>query len=309
MSRAQRLHYSVQAVILLGLALFLAHLVRKDTLHYYLAPHMEKWIPWCPIALGFMSIYAVYRVIAPQISSLCDCEHQVPSSFFRKIALYGILVFPITLGTLLPHRSLGSTSASTKGFSLTVLNPSNTTNSALTTPISQNKNSNNKPLKNEIKIFQAPDEYNQEFASLANLLYAQPQINVTPQIFSETIGAIELFKHDFIGKPISLTGFVFKDEEIGQSENEFAVGRFLVLCCTADARPFGVLIKPPAGANIQLEEDTWINVTGTIDVELANQQEVISIHGQQIKLVQEPREPYVYTNADAVAAFKELNAN
>ncbi|MNJ52606.1 hypothetical protein D3C77_479510 [compost metagenome] len=87
------------------------------------------------------------------------------------------------------------------------------------------------------------------------------------------------------------------------------MGRFLVLCCTADARPFGVLIKPPAGANIQLKQDTWINVTGTIDVEQANEQAVISIHAQQIKLVPEPREPYVYTNADAVAAFKALDTN
>lgn len=299
MNGANRLHYSVQAVILLLLAFFLAHLVKKDTLHYYLAPQMEKWIPWCPIALGFMAVFTGYRVIAPQISALCDCEHQIPSSFLRKIAVYGLLVFPITLGSLLPHRSLGSASASTKGFSLTVLNTSTTSSHHRVSATSS---------EGEGKIFEAPDEFNQEFASLATLLYAKPHINVTPAIFSEIIGAIELFKHDFVGKSILLTGFVFRDEQIAQAGNGFAVGRFLVLCCTADARPFGILIQSPPRSNLTLHQDTWITVSGTIDVKSLNNQEIITINAKQISLVPEPREPYVYTNGDAIAAFKEQEA-
>lgn len=329
-SPAQRVHNSIQAVILLGFALYLAYLVKSGSLHFFLSPRTERWIYFCPIPLGLMAVFTAYRAIAPEDDPLCDCDHSAPKSRFKRSVIYGLLVMPLAFGTLLPNRSLGSSAAATKGFSLTApLQDSHIPkNAAAEASVSESGNTAdagseggndragtgraetpaskpNSRSSGGVKVFTAPDKYNEEFAELAGLLYAQPVINVTPDIFSETIGAIELFKHDFVGKQISVTGFVYKDETIGKQTGEFAVGRFLVLCCTADALPFGVMVKAPADDTAKLAKDSWVKVTGTIGIEQAEGKEVLRIDAAKIAPVAEPAVPYVYPSADSVSAFKQ----
>ena len=58
------------------------------------------------------------------------------------------------------------------------------------------------------------------------LIYA-PVIKVEPDIFSETVGAMDMYKEHFQGKTISVQGFVFRDGHM--NEDTFAVSRFLVM--------------------------------------------------------------------------------
>ena len=73
--------------------------------------------------------------------------------------------------------------------------------------------------------FVPPDEYSREFAELAEKLYVQPVIQVYPEIFSETLGAIDMFQRQFTGKEIILTGFVYRDDSM-EYTSHFALGRF-----------------------------------------------------------------------------------
>ncbi|WP_162515291.1 TIGR03943 family putative permease subunit [Paenibacillus pinistramenti] len=302
-SVSPRIHYGIQAALLFGLALFTGALVKTNSLHDYLAPRTEKWMFWCPVLLGLMAVFTAYRTIAPDDDPVCGCSHEAPKSLLSKMFVYGLFILPLGLGILLPDRALGSSAAAAKGFSYTVPLLDEHVSKDLASSAFQSG-----LLRQESgpgKAFLAPGNKNTELAQLAELLYAEPVIEVNPDIYAETLAAIELFKQEFAGRTIALTGFVYKDKSIGQNGQEFAVGRFLVLCCTADALPFGVSIQLPAGM-ASPEQDAWVRVTGTLKADTGGQEGLI-IDAARVVQVNQPAVPYVYSDenshADAVSAL------
>lgn len=283
-SRSIRLHYLLRAVILLAFALYIGHLVQQDALHYYISPKLAFWVQLCPIPLALMAISLTVQAFWGKSSVLCDCEHRLPDSLFKSTAIYGLFLIPLLLGFLLPDRALGSVAATKKGISFS---------------------SSPTDVKNEAR-FEAIDPYHQELTDLAKLLYAQPTIPVYSAIFSETLGAIDLYKQQFEGKEISIAGFLYRDHSETPS-NSFAISRFLVQCCTADATPFGMLVDP--GTLKSLPTDTWIEVRGKLQIVQYKGQDIMQIDAESITSIKQPSTPYIYTNADSIAAWKELESN
>lgn len=58
-----------------------------------------------------------------------------------------------------------------------------------------------------------------------------------------------------------MTGFVYKDDNL-PGKGLFAVGRFLVMCCTADAMPFGIIVQSQKAPSF--DKDTWVTIEGTL---------------------------------------------
>ncbi|NQX49839.1 TIGR03943 family protein [Paenibacillus tritici] len=280
-SRSIRLHYLFRAVILLAFALYIGHLVQQDALHYYVAPKLARWIRLCPVPLCLMALSLGLQAVLGRSAALCDCEHRLPRSGLGSSALYGLFLLPLLLGFLLPDRALGSAAAAKKGIvlSYTAAEPGN---GAKFTP---------------------SNPYEAEFAELAGKLYEQPVIPVHSEIFSETLGAMNLYKSQFEGKEITVSGFLYREPQ-GAGQPGYAVSRFLVQCCTADATPFGILLQP--GTQISLPADTWIEVRGKLHVALFEGVETLQIAPERITAMAAPSTPYVYTNADAAAAWEEL---
>ncbi|MNO57328.1 hypothetical protein D3C76_478610 [compost metagenome] len=280
-SRSIRFHYLLRAGILLAFALYIGHLVQQDALHYYVAPKLARWVQLCPIPLTLMALSLAIQALFGKGSVLCDCEHRLPHSILKSTAIYGLFLFPLLLGFALPDRALGSMAASKKGISLTSL-PSETKN---------------------IARFESIDPYHEELTELAKILYMQPIIPVYPAIFSETLGAIDMYKQQFEGKEISISGFLYR-ENGETSENAFAIGRFLVQCCTADATPFGMLVN--SGKLKSLPTDTWIKVRGKLQVVQYKGQEIMQIRAETITPIAQPTTPYIYTSADSITTWKML---
>ncbi|WP_339223947.1 TIGR03943 family protein [Paenibacillus sp. FSL H8-0332] len=276
-----RFHYVLRAVILLAFALYIGHLVQQDALHYYVAPKLARWIRLCPVPLSLMALSLGLQAVLGRSSALCDCEHRLPRSILGSSALYSLFLLPLLLGFLLPDRALGSAAAAKKGLALSYTAVESATGDRFT----------------------PANPYEAEFAELAGQLYRQPVIPVFPEIFSETLGALNLYKSQFEGKEISVSGFLYREPQ-GSGQSGYAVSRFLVQCCTADATPFGILLAP--GTQISLPADTWIEVRGKLHVTLREGMETLQIAPQSITAVAVPSTPYVYTNADAAAAWKEL---
>lgn len=280
-SRSIRIHYGLRAVILLAFALYIGHLVQQDALHYYVAPKLARWVKLCPVPLVLMAISLVVQALFGKGSVLCDCDHRLPRSGHRSVVLYGLFLFPLLLGFLLPDRALGSMAVAKKGISLSYLS--------------------DEP-KNNV-TFEPADPYHEEFAELAKNLYAQPVIPVYPAIFSETFGAIDIYKHQFEGKEIAVAGFLYPTEA-GSAYNTFAVSRFLVQCCTADATPFGIMVD--SGKKISLPADTWIKVRGKLHIVQYKGQEIMQITAESITPISQPVTPYIYTSPDSIAAWDQL---
>ena len=64
----------------------------------------------------------------------------------------------------------------------------------------------------------------------------------------------------YVGKKISVSGFVFKVK--GFTQNEFVPARLMMVCCAADLQPIGLLAQYDKTS--ELKQDTWFCVTGKI---------------------------------------------
>lgn len=89
------------------------------------------------------------------------------------------------------------------------------------------------------------------------------------------------------GMPVSLTGFVTQDPRA--PEGGFALTRFYVSCCAADALPFSVRIRAPVGFADPQEND-WLEVDGRI----ARDEDGFYLEANEATKVAEPAVPYLY---------------
>ena len=89
------------------------------------------------------------------------------------------------------------------------------------------------------------------------------------------------------GTPVRLVGFVTHDPNA--PEGGFALTRFYVSCCAADALPFTVRIMPPAGF-VDPQENDWVEVNGRI----ARDENGLFLDGEDAAEVPEPAVPYLY---------------
>ncbi len=94
----------------------------------------------------------------------------------------------------------------------------------------------------------------------------------------------------FIGQQASVVGFVYHDESL--PAGQFFVSRFILSCCAADGYAVGMIVEPPAGATF--EQDTWLQVTGTIDVVAYNGKPSPLVRAEKLEEVAQPEQPYLY---------------
>ncbi|CAM5502159.1 TIGR03943 family protein OS=Lysinibacillus sphaericus OX=1421 GN=LS41612_12720 PE=4 SV=1 [Lysinibacillus sphaericus] len=113
---------------------------------------------------------------------------------------------------------------------------------------------------------------------------------MTNYIFSVYYEDINNNLSQYQGKKIRLSGFVLKETDL--LENQFVISRFLITHCVADASIIGFLTEMPEAASLQ--EDSWIEAEGTIDIGYYNGVELPIIRIEQWKNIQEPAEPYIY---------------
>ncbi|KQY94580.1 hypothetical protein ASD24_03240 [Paenibacillus sp. Root52] len=306
-------HSLIRAGWMGGIAFYIFHLNSTDSLHYYLAPTMQKLLLCCPIPFLFIAIIMAWHGLFSRSEVHCDCEHPPPAGYVRSSVVYGLIALPLIFGFLLPDQALGSSMASQKGMSLTYAPPEIRRKEPLpdaaaklnVQDLSQQQPTVTTASTADVQ-FIPPDEYSREFADLAEKLYVEPVIQVYPEVFSETLGTIDMFQRQFAGKEISLTGFVYRDESM-EHESHFALGRFLVMCCPADAAPFGVMIHIE-NANT-FPTDSWVQINGTIGSAQVDGKDTIEIRATQVTPVSEPSTPYIYTSADSVLAYEKRNSN
>lgn len=95
---------------------------------------------------------------------------------------------------------------------------------------------------------------------------------------------------EFEGEEISVTGFVYRDARFAGTDN-FMLVRFTLSCCVADARPLGLIVE---NAPEDFAEDTWLNVTGHIEVREFDGVETPIIVIESAEITEQPEQPYLY---------------
>ncbi|OMF28128.1 TIGR03943 family protein [Paenibacillus sp. FSL H8-0548] len=277
-------HHLIRAAILTGFAMFIVYLDHTGEMMLYIAPRMELYVKLSALGLHAAAVYQIYAALQKRLGRAapsCDCEHEPSPSIFKNIIIYGLFVFPLLLGFLVPTGTLGSALASKKGVSLSGIE------GVERAPATSTKD-------NSLDSLFPYDEYTEAHAAYGKQLYTQPTISVPEVQFIETLTTLDLYREAFIGKQVEITGFVYREEDMGKER--FAVSRFAMNCCSADALPYGLMIIWPKA--MDYVEDEWISVKGSFTTSTYLDNEIITLEALKVERIKAPESPYVYPDFD-----------
>jgi putative membrane protein len=272
------IHYLIRGLILFGLAMYILFLNQVDHMSYYIAPRMENWVNGAALGLYLVSAYQVYVGLRASrgYAQHCECHHIRSRSPWKSVLLYGLFILPLLLGFFTPDNLMNSTMAAKRGVNLGGINTSGLD------PKESQGNENNL--------------YTQKLAVLAKKLQQQEVIRVDDTFYMESISAFNLFQDDFSGKKIEIIGFVYRPEDI--QDNLFILGRFALQCCTADAVPYGIMVR--SDAMLHIKNDTWIKLRGVLEKTAYRGRDITTIHVSEFTEIEEPASPYVYQNLNGL---------
>lgn len=247
------IHALLRSLILAGFLILLILLINTGQLSLYINPRFNILIELSGYVLLPMLIVQVLSILRPR-----DIGDYTRGHYHG--GLYGYIPFAVVLliAFMVPGNTLNASLVNTKGL-----------------------NSQLAAVTNNVKEMPRP---------LADELRKARSIQVTDRTYTEVMSEIEWFPQDYVGKEITITGFVFRPP--GASGNQFSLVRYVVLCCTADALPYGVLCELKGAEKLPAE--TWLTLTGTIQMSKYEDRDVPVIKVSSYKVVEQPKNPYVF---------------
>jgi putative membrane protein len=93
-----------------------------------------------------------------------------------------------------------------------------------------------------------------------------------------------------VGQPVRVTGMVMRSDAL--EAGEFALLRYAMVHCVADARPVVLLVVTPASPDVQ--PDQWIEIEGELASRERDGDHLVTVLARRIKSVEEPRNPYLF---------------
>lgn len=238
------------------------YLIKSDNYLSYVTPRMEPYLIFSAILSAVWAASGFRRLFKPQ-------------HLIRSVHCF-VLVIPI-LFLLLPHSAMSITDVSTgyAGAGAFVQKPSSGSSTDQSSsgypnseypsdsyPDSEGDNGNTNSL---------PQEYYESSSEIAEspsdqgiprgLDEENKKITISNDEFYLWIMEIYSNMDKYEGYTITMTGFVFKDQEY-LYENEFVPARLAMTCCAADLAPMGILCKYDRVS--ELESGQWITVEGVL---------------------------------------------
>lgn len=303
-SSAAALHYLVRAIVLAGFAFYIVFLVRTGNLNLYIAEKMQLIVKLSALGLYVIAAQQFYSAIRAWFDRndhkvMCDCNHEMPTTWMRSLLLYGWFALPLALGFTIPDGLLGSAIASAKGVQF---NPQEIVKpfderppEALAPPKLEETAAESKDYEEEaLDLLFPSDTFTESYAKFGKALVKQPIVKVEDKQYIETLTTIDLYRTAFLGKTIEISGFVYRENSMGPKQ--FGVSRFAINCCSADASPYGIMVQFN-NANTY-ETDEWVKVTGTLGTTQFNDIEIIQISVDKVVKIAPPAEPYVSPDLD-----------
>ncbi|CAM4347080.1 TIGR03943 family putative permease subunit [Paenibacillus tarimensis] len=323
--RSRMLHQLMRGLILTGFAMLIVYLVKTDSIGYYIAPRMELYVKLSAIGLYAAAVYQFYEAIQSWIGrkreAQCDCSHDPSPSAAKNTLIYGLFLFPLALGFLLPDTTMGSALASKKGITLSssqqlggsadTVTSANEQSQAEVSPESEGSDASASqpemtspvpiqlepgavPTEEQLNAMFPADTYTETYAEHAKKLYFSERIEIPEKSFIEYLTTLDLYRANLTGKTVVISGFVYREEEMGK--DRFVVSRFAMNCCSADAMPYGLMIDYPGAS--RYADDEWIQVTGRMELTTYKDNEIVYLKASKIEKIAAPETPYVYPDFD-----------
>ncbi len=120
----------------------------------------------------------------------------------------------------------------------------------------------------------------------------QFNIDSSQRTFSDWVHIIGSsdYPHQYENEPVRMKGFVYRDDTVLGSD--FYIARFLIRCCSADARPVVFRVRS-SDNSIQIPSDTWISLSGTFLLDDTLSQPLF-IQMEDFEIIPVPDIPYIY---------------
>lgn len=115
-------------------------------------------------------------------------------------------------------------------------------------------------------------------------------IPVTDLNYTEAISEITTFPKDYIGKKVTMTGFVFRSPAL--TTNQLSLVRYVILCCTSDTLPYGVMCEVADAA--KYPDGSWLSIEGVVQMSKYEDKDVPAIKITSAKQIDEPQKPYIF---------------
>ncbi|WP_313071335.1 TIGR03943 family putative permease subunit [Lacrimispora sp.] len=112
-------------------------------------------------------------------------------------------------------------------------------------------------------------------------------ITISDEDFSPWVTEFGTNPEKYDGYTVIMKGFVYLDLE-EKKENEFALVRLSMWCCSADLSPMGLITEYKG--SLTAKENDWITVTGTLKVEDG----YATLNAEKMETAEKPLEEYVY---------------
>ncbi|MYL65698.1 TIGR03943 family protein [Bacillus hwajinpoensis] len=310
-------HMFLRSIILMGFFLLIIKLVLSETIHLYVAPKMLPFVYFaggCFFLIGIIQFFkSMSSNLAEEIECNCGADHHMKGSFVRKTMIYLLFILPVLGGLGLPQKVIDSTVAANRGIqyggglytkppdsSAALSEDSSDTNTQDVDKFLEDPEAYMEEMDERVKNEAAKspasntssgysDDYN-KYDELAAKYSKMDHIQITNKNYLDVITTIDLNLEKFIGKKLTIKGFVYREPDF--NEKQIVVARFGMNCCVADASVYGTLIESDQVHSI--EEDTWVEVTGTISNTSYNGQEMMLLLPDEMKQIEAPKDPYVY---------------
>ncbi|RJX40517.1 TIGR03943 family protein [Paenibacillus pinisoli] len=264
-----------------------------------------------------------------QEAAECDCGHAPSSSISKNILMYGVFIVPLMLGFMMPDKIMGSEVAAVKGMNLNASsNQTPPMPSPPPTPVMEDEEQEDSfvaiikenslipedrlsaieerlqesvagnidltdgslSAEDELDALFPTDAYTEEYGALGKKLYQKELIPVIEEGFLEIITAVDLYRQNFAGKKLEISGFVYREQNM--ASNQFVISRMAMTCCAADSMPYGILVESSRAASYA--EDAWMKLTGIIGQTEYDGVEIMRLEALKIEMIEAPNDPYVY---------------
>lgn len=135
--------------------------------------------------------------------------------------------------------------------------------------------------------------YGNEKSSHNKLDISDNIINVNYKNFVSSLDEIISNCNEYEGKTIEISGFIYNDKNLKLNENQFIIGRYIMVCCAADMQIAGLRCQYSTNQH-SFDLNTWVKISGKVKVDTYEGSSDPLILIDKIEIDPNPDTSYVY---------------
>lgn len=264
-----------KALILLGFCGMLSYFLLSQKIKMYINPRFMVLTVSADLMIFLFFLAQTSRVILNQPHNNVHVHHTT------SIGSLVPFIIPLVFVLVIPNATLDASIAADRGVNISSADASPDSNGYTS------DNTINSPGNGQSQSGTGSQQYN----SPTPYDYSRdPQLIVTDDNFVALIAQIYENPEKFVGKDISMLGFVVRDDDF--SFRQIGIVRYVITCCIADAMPFGLLCNYENASNFK--DGTWLEISGTIEMVTLRNTNFAAVKIKSVQTAKEPQMPYVY---------------